>query len=164
MFFKGIQLCIPRSSMRLNLIKKKHCGGLVGHFGSDTTLILVKDKYYWPHMYKDVQKVVRSCGVCEVLKGVSQNIRLYTPIFVPKKPLTDISKDFVLRLPKHLKDIILYLWWLIDFLKWLILYLIRRHLMLCKLLIFSLNRLSDCMDCLEVLFLIDIVSFLVIFG
>ena len=25
--FRGIQLCIPRSSMRLNLIKEKHCGG-----------------------------------------------------------------------------------------------------------------------------------------
>ena len=26
MLFKGIQLCIPRSSMRLNMIKKKHSG------------------------------------------------------------------------------------------------------------------------------------------
>ena len=47
MLFKGIQLCIPRSSMRLTLIKEKHFGGLVGHFGIDKTLSLVKDKYYW---------------------------------------------------------------------------------------------------------------------
>ena len=35
MLFKGIQLCIPRSSMRLNLIKEKHSGGLARHFGID---------------------------------------------------------------------------------------------------------------------------------
>ena len=31
--FKGSQLCIPRSSMRENLIKEKHSGGMEGHFG-----------------------------------------------------------------------------------------------------------------------------------
>ena len=44
--------------MRLNLIKEKHSGGLAGHFGIDKTLGLLKEKYYWPQMYKDVQKVV----------------------------------------------------------------------------------------------------------
>ena len=46
MLFKGIQLCIPRSSMRLNLIKKKHSVGLARHFGIDKTLSLLKEKYY----------------------------------------------------------------------------------------------------------------------
>ena len=54
MLFKGIQLCIPRSSMRFNLTKENHSGGLVGHFGIDKTLSLLKEKYYWPQMYKDV--------------------------------------------------------------------------------------------------------------
>ena len=86
--------------MRVNLIKEKHCGGLGGHFSIDKTLSFLKEKYYWPQMYKDVQKIVKSCGVCQVAKGVSQNIGLYTPIFVPKKPWSDISMDFVLGLPK----------------------------------------------------------------
>ena len=68
MLFKGIQLCIPRSSMRLNLIKEIHSGGLVGHFGIDKTLSFLKDRYYWPQMYKDVQKFVRSCGICKFQK------------------------------------------------------------------------------------------------
>ena len=54
MLFKRIYLCIPRSSMRLNLIKEKHCGGLVGHFRIDKTLSLVKGKYYLPQMYNYV--------------------------------------------------------------------------------------------------------------
>jgi hypothetical protein len=37
LFFKGIQLCIPRCSMRDNMLKEKHNGGLVGHFGHDKT-------------------------------------------------------------------------------------------------------------------------------
>ena len=94
MLFKVIQFCIPRSSMRLNLIKEKHSGGLARHFGIDKTLSLMKEKYYWPQMYKDVQKVVKSCGICQVAKGVSQNTGLYTPITIPKKPWIDISIDF----------------------------------------------------------------------
>ena len=35
MLFKGIQLCIPRSSMRLNLIKENHSSGLARHFRID---------------------------------------------------------------------------------------------------------------------------------
>ena len=68
MLFKGIQLCIPRSSMRINLIKEKHSGGLARHFGIDKALSLLKEKYYWPQMYKDIQKFVKSCGVCQVKK------------------------------------------------------------------------------------------------
>ena len=40
--------------MRLNLINKKHSDGLVGHFGIDKTLSLLKQKYFLPQMYKDV--------------------------------------------------------------------------------------------------------------
>ena len=33
LFFKGNKLCIPRCSMRENLLKEKHNGGLEGNFG-----------------------------------------------------------------------------------------------------------------------------------
>ena len=101
--FKGIQLCIPRSYMRVNLIKEKHCGHLAGHFGIDKTLSFLKEKYYWPQMYKDVQKLLKSCRACQVTKGVSQNTGLYTPIFILDKPWSDISMDFFLGLPKIVK-------------------------------------------------------------
>ena len=54
-------------------------------------------------MYKDVQKFVKSCGVCQVAKRVSQNTGLYTPITVPEKPWSDINMDFFLGLPKTTK-------------------------------------------------------------
>ena len=54
-------------------------------------------------MYKVVHKFVKSCGFCQVAKGVSQNTGLYTPITVLEKPWSDISTDFVLRLPNIVK-------------------------------------------------------------
>ena len=86
--------------MRVNLIKEKNCGGLAGNFGINKTLIFLKDKYYWPQIYEDVQNFVRSCGIYQVAKGVSQNTRLYTPIFITEKPWSDISMDFFLGFPK----------------------------------------------------------------
>jgi len=40
--FKNQQLCIPISSIRLNIIKEFHNGGLGGNFGVDKTTNLVK--------------------------------------------------------------------------------------------------------------------------
>ena len=40
MLFKGSQLSIPRISMRDNLIKEKHSGGLARHFGREWLWLL----------------------------------------------------------------------------------------------------------------------------
>jgi hypothetical protein len=45
LLFKGSQLCIPRCSMRDNLLKEKHSGGLVGHFGHDKTYAQLSYSY-----------------------------------------------------------------------------------------------------------------------
>ena len=45
MLFKGSQLCIPRSSLRENLIKKKHSGGFPRRFGRDKNIDLVSKNY-----------------------------------------------------------------------------------------------------------------------
>ena len=49
-------------------------------------------------------KFVKICGICQVAKGVSQNMGSYTPITIPEKPLSDINMDFVLGLPKKVKE------------------------------------------------------------
>ena len=54
LLFRNNQLCIPKCSMRENLIREKHSGGLVGHFGHDKTFKQLQHFYYWPRMRSEV--------------------------------------------------------------------------------------------------------------
>ena len=47
LLFKGNQLCIPKCSMRENLLKEKHTGGLAGHFGHEKTFTKLNESYFW---------------------------------------------------------------------------------------------------------------------
>ncbi|XP_076940379.1 uncharacterized protein LOC143609533 [Bidens hawaiensis] len=91
--FKGNQLCIRDSSLRLKIIQELHGEG---HVGRDRTLHLVQSSYFWPTMRKEVDRYVKRCRICQVSKGTATNAGLYMPIPVPSKPWTDISMDFVL--------------------------------------------------------------------
>jgi hypothetical protein len=42
LLFRGNQLCILKCSMRENLLKEKHSGGLAGHFGHDKMFVKVE--------------------------------------------------------------------------------------------------------------------------
>ncbi|GKD37911.1 putative nucleotidyltransferase, ribonuclease H [Tanacetum coccineum] len=72
--FKGSQLCIPNSSLRLQIIKELLGKG---HVGRDRTLQLVQASYFWPTIRKEVDRYVKWC-----------------------RPWVDISMDFVLGLPR----------------------------------------------------------------
>ncbi|GJR41827.1 putative nucleotidyltransferase, ribonuclease H [Tanacetum coccineum] len=95
--FIGNQLCIPYSSLRLQIIKELHGEG---HVGRDRTLQLVQASYLWPTMRKEVDRYVKRCRICQVSKGTATNAGLYMPLPVPLQPWVDISMDFVLGLPR----------------------------------------------------------------
>ena len=90
--------------MRENLIKKKHSGGMVGHFGRDKTLSILREHYFWPQMSQDVKNFLQNCQVCQAAKGFSHNIGLYHPLPIPSKPWEDISMYFILGLPRTQRD------------------------------------------------------------
>jgi hypothetical protein len=100
LLFRGNQLCIPRCSMRDNLLKEKHSGGLAGHFGHDKTFAQLSSSYYWPGMRTEVIKFVNRCRICQHAKGKRQNTGLYQPLPIPERPWDAISMDFVLGLPR----------------------------------------------------------------
>ena len=56
--FKNKQLCIPQGSVRLTLIKELNGVGVGGHFGLNKTIVLVKERCFWPSINKDVRKFV----------------------------------------------------------------------------------------------------------
>jgi hypothetical protein len=54
-------------------------------------------------MRREVDKLVKSCRVCQVSKGVATNAGLYLPLSIPEQPWTNVSMDFVLCLPRTQK-------------------------------------------------------------
>jgi hypothetical protein len=100
LLFRGNQLCIPNCSMRENLVKEKHSGGLAGHFGHDKTFAKLSESYFWPGMRADVKRFVDRCRICHHSKGRKQNAGFYQPLPIPERPWEAISMDFVLGLPR----------------------------------------------------------------
>jgi hypothetical protein len=71
LLFKGDKLCIPKCSMRENLLKEKHSGGLSGHFGQDKTFAQLSAFYLFSSMQYDVKIFVERSRVCHHAKGMS---------------------------------------------------------------------------------------------
>ena len=70
--FKSSLLCIPRCSMCTLLVLESHCGGLMGHFGVDKTLGILKEHFVWPNMRYDVEGYCASCVTCHKAKSTNQ--------------------------------------------------------------------------------------------
>jgi hypothetical protein len=100
LLFRGNQLCIPKCSMRENLLKEKHSGGLARHFGHDKTFSKLNGSYFWPGMRTDVKKFMDRCKICQHTKGKRQNTGLYQPFPIPERPWDTVSMDFILGLPR----------------------------------------------------------------
>ena len=101
--FRNNQLCIPKCSMRENLIRANHNGGLASHFGHDKTCEKLQHFYYWPKMRIEVQNCVSKYKICQHAKGKIQNTGLYASFPIPSRPWDSISMDYVLGLPKTQK-------------------------------------------------------------
>ena len=98
--FRGNQLCIPKCSMRENLLKEKHSGGLAGHFGHEKMFSKLNGTYFWPVMRMDVKIFVGRYRICQHTKGKRQNTWLYQSLPIPARPWDVVSMDFILGLPR----------------------------------------------------------------
>lgn len=88
--FRGIRLCIPECSLRLQIIKELQGGG---HVGRDRTLQLVSSSYFWPSLRRDAERYVLHCGICQAAKGHASNAGLDLPLPIPTQTWSDISVD-----------------------------------------------------------------------
>nr|GEU37485.1 transposon Ty3-I Gag-Pol polyprotein [Tanacetum cinerariifolium] len=77
--FKGNQLCIPDSSLCLQIIKELHGEG---HVGRDRTLQLVQASYFWPTTRKEVDRYPWVDISTDFLLGLPRTQRGNDSIFV----------------------------------------------------------------------------------
>ncbi|XP_074313684.1 uncharacterized protein LOC141648874 [Silene latifolia] len=61
--FRGNRHCIPKHSIRELLVREAHGGGIAGHFGSQKTLEVLKEHFYWPKMLGDIQDLLLVYGI-----------------------------------------------------------------------------------------------------
>jgi len=98
--FQGNHHCVPRCGTGELNLRKVHGGSLVGHFGKDKTYIIAKEHYFWPHMLKDIQDIIKMCFICQIGKSHVLPQGLYTLLPTPQGPWPDVSMDFVVGLPR----------------------------------------------------------------
>jgi len=89
--FKEGKVCILQSSYRKLLIKEMYEGELIGHFGVDRTLSMLKEKFFWPYMRRDVQKHCYKCIIFLRAKSKAIPHGLHTPLPIDSTPWKDIS-------------------------------------------------------------------------
>jgi len=82
------------------LVKESHERGLMGHFIVDKTLELLKGKFFWPNMRKEVQRHCHRCISCLKAKSKTMPRGLYTPLPFASPHWEDINMDLILRLPR----------------------------------------------------------------
>jgi len=93
----GLLLC---KGTNRKLLKESHEGEFMGHFGVDKTLELLKGKFFWPHMRKDVQRHFRGCISYLKAKSKAMFHGLYTPLPFASASWEDISTNFILGFPR----------------------------------------------------------------
>lgn len=84
-----MQLYIPNCLLREKIVQKVHGEG---YFRRDK--IHIHNKYYQPKMKHDMIQHVERCLVCQVLKGMVTNARLYTSLPILSHPW-EVSIDCV---------------------------------------------------------------------
>jgi hypothetical protein len=101
--FREDKLCVPICSLRELLVRESHGGGLMGHFGVSKTFDVLHEHFFWPHMKRDVERIVSKCITCRQAKSKVMPHGLYTPLPVPSEPWVDVSMDFIIGLPRTRK-------------------------------------------------------------
>ncbi len=93
------RLFVPEN-LRSDVIRWGHCSKVACHPGVNRTIFLVKQRFWWQSMARDIRLFVLSCSVCAISKTSNRPpAGLLQPLPVPSRPWSHISLDFVTGLP-----------------------------------------------------------------
>ncbi|KAK7883026.1 hypothetical protein WMY93_029200 [Mugilogobius chulae] len=93
------RLFVP-PELRSQVIHWAHASPFSCHPGVNRTVYMVKQRFWWKSVEKEVKEYVAACPVCAQNKSSRQPIPgLLHPLSIPRRPWSDISIDFVTGLP-----------------------------------------------------------------
>merc|ERR1711893_195984 len=55
----------PPKRVTTSLIHQYHAMELMGHRGATQTKLRLREKFFWPGFYEDVEKFVLRCSICQ---------------------------------------------------------------------------------------------------
>ncbi|KAK3567220.1 hypothetical protein QTP86_014212, partial [Hemibagrus guttatus] len=85
---------------RTPLIHSTHTSLGTGHPGVNETLLLLKDRFWWPNMASDVRRYVQGCRDCAISKSPRHRPSgKLLPLPVPNRPWSHLGVDFITDLP-----------------------------------------------------------------
>lgn len=90
---------VPRTQ-RTPLIHSSHTSLGTGHPGANATLSLLRDRFWWPNMARDVRRFVQGCPDCAISKS-SRHLPSgkLVPLPIPNRPWSHLGVDFITDLP-----------------------------------------------------------------
>ena len=89
------------TALRTDLLHYFHSSPTGGHSGIKPTMVRLSSVLYWKGLKKQVRQFVRECPTCQTCKyDNSAYPWLLQPLLVPDRVWTDISMDFIEKLPK----------------------------------------------------------------
>lgn len=94
-------LYIPADhELRLEILRARHDSVSAGHVGTAKTYELITRDYWWPSIYKDVKRYVRTCETCARSKAPRHKpFGQLIPLPIPTRNWESISMDFITDLP-----------------------------------------------------------------
>ena len=113
-----LQLVVPEN-LRKTILENYHdCRAGGGHFGIKKTFAAVRQKYFWPKMWQEINDYVKSCDVCQRSKVDRKGNHVpLNPIAVGSR-FSRIHIDILCSLPKT-KEGYQYILLIVDsFTKW----------------------------------------------
>ncbi len=87
-------------TQRTPLIHSVHTSLGTGHPGANSTLSLLKNRYWWPNMARDVRRFVQGCMDCAISKSPRHlPAGKLLPLPLPNRPWSHLGVDFITDLP-----------------------------------------------------------------
>ena len=100
LWYQGRLYILEHALLKLRLIQNHYDAPTAGQPGRAKTLELLTRSYYWPKMYRDVDRYLKNCHTCQRAQTSRHApYGILRPLPVPKKAWQDVSMDFVTGLP-----------------------------------------------------------------